>query len=160
MPQSTRVSAPASTLLSLPVLTTGMSFGTERVPGSLAAQKPLDRPGWWEGGSAIIQMPATGGEGGWPSKGPLPHPQPPAGQELLETEVGGGLHAETAQSALTVTVQLGIGGLSSSILVVLSTVNLLPHCFFGKFSELWQLMSWAQSAHHVVDFFHLGFQHL
>lgn len=53
-----------------------------------------------------------------------PTPQPPAGQELLEREVGGGLHAETTQSALTVTVQLGIGGLSSSILVVLSTVNL------------------------------------
>ena len=30
------------------------------------------------------------GEGRCPSKGPLPCPQPPAGQELLETEVGGG----------------------------------------------------------------------
>ena len=79
------------------MLTTGTSFDTEKVPGSLAAQKPLDRPGWWEGESAVTQMPATGGEGGCPSKGPLPRPQPPAGQELLETEVGRGLHAETAQ---------------------------------------------------------------
>ena len=64
MPQSTRVSAPASTLLPLTVLTTGMPFGAERGPGSLAAREPLDRPGWWEGGSAVMQMPATGGEGG------------------------------------------------------------------------------------------------
>ena len=70
------------------------------------------------------------GEGRCPSKGPVPCPRPPAGQELLETEVGRGggggreLHAETAQSALTAIVQLVIGGLSSGILVVLSTVNL------------------------------------
>ena len=35
-----------------------------------------------------------------------------------------GLHAETAQSALTVMVKLGIGGLTSVMLVVSGAVNL------------------------------------
>ena len=35
-----------------------------------------------------------------------------------------GLHVETAQSALTVILKLVMGGLTSTILIVLSTVNL------------------------------------
>ena len=38
--------------------------------------------------------------------------------------VGGGLHAETAQSSLTVIFKLVISGLTSIILMVLVTVNL------------------------------------
>ena len=71
-----------------------------------------------------------------------------------------GLHAETAQSALMVILKLVTGGLTSIILIVLSTVNLRPRvCLFpfpqGHFSELWQLMSWLQPGHHVVNLFHL-----
>ena len=40
------------------------------------------------------------------------------------------MHAETAQSALTVVLKLVIGGLTSIILIVLSTVNLQ---FQGRF---------------------------
>ena len=114
----------------LPVLPPGKSFGTERVPGSLTAQKPLDRPGWWKGESAVIQMPATGGGGQMSIQGPSPLPQATSGARAFRNRSGrargGGreLHAETAQSALTAIVQLVIGGLSSGILVVLSTVNL------------------------------------
>ena len=46
-------------------------------------------------------------------------------------------------------------GLISVILIVLRTVNLQFHNQFafpwGQFSELWQLMSWLQSCHHVVN---------
>ena len=35
-----------------------------------------------------------------------------------------------------------------------SRVSLFP-LPWGQFSELWQLMSWLQSGHHVVNFFHL-----
>ena len=43
---------------------------------------------------------------------------------------GRGLHAETAQSALTVVLKLVISGLTSVILIVLSTVSLQ---FQGQF---------------------------
>ena len=43
---------------------------------------------------------------------------------------GRGLHAETAQSALTVILKLVIGSLASVILIVLGTVNLQ---FQGRF---------------------------
>ena len=73
---------------------------------------------------------------------------------------GRGLHTETAQSALTVALKLVIGGLTIIILSVLSTVDLQFQVWFvsipwGQFSELWQFMSWLQSGHHVVNFFHL-----
>ena len=62
-------------------------------------------------------------------------------------------------SPLTVIFKLVIGGLPSIILIVLSTVNLQLQGWFvsislGQFSELWQLMSWLQSGHHAVNFFH------
>ena len=47
-----------------------------------------------------------------------------------------GLHAETAQSVLVVTLQLVIGGLTRVILVVSGTVNLLIQaCFLSHFLE-------------------------
>ena len=38
-----------------------------------------------------------------------------------------------------------------------SRVHLFPF-FCGQFSELWKLISWVQSGHHVVNFSTLGFQ--
>ena len=65
------------------------------------------------------------------------------------------LCVETAESAVTVILKLVIGGLTSVILIVLSTVTLQFQGWFvsisrGQFSELWQFMSWLQSGHHVV----------
>ena len=75
---------------------------------------------------------------------------------------GRGLHAERAQSSLTVIFKLVISGLTGIILVVLGTVNLqLGVHFFpflcSQFLKLWQLMSWTQSGHHVVNFSTWGF---
>ena len=68
-----------------------------------------------------------------------------------------GLYVETAQAALTGILNLVIGGLTSVLLMVFSTVSLQ---FQGRFVpislmpvlELWQLMSWLQSGHRVVNF--------
>lgn len=85
----------------LPALPPGTSFGTERVPGSLTAQKPLDRPGWWKGESAVIQMPATGGGGQMSIQGPTPLPPATSGARAFRDRSGRGgegvrgLHAET-----------------------------------------------------------------
>ena len=53
-------------------------------------------------------------------------------------------------------LQIIISGLISIILIVLGTVNLQFQRPFvhicGQFSKLWQLMSWVQSGHHVVNF--------
>ena len=59
-------------------------------------------------------------------------------------------------------LQLVISGLTSIIWVVLGTVNLqfwgaLAPILHGQFSELWQLKSWVQSGHHVVNFSTWGF---
>ena len=65
------------------------------------------------------------------SKGRLcPAPATPAtqptgeGENFYRQSVGGWLHAETAQSCLTVIFKLVITGLTTIILVVLGTVNL------------------------------------
>ena len=76
-----------------------------------------------EGKFALFHMLATVGEagGGHLSKSWLsPHPQQ-SGDTSFYTQKEG---AETAQSALSVTFTLVIGGLTSVILIVLSTVNL------------------------------------
>ena len=50
------------------------------------------------------------------------------------------------------------GGLSSVILIVLSTVSLqfqgqfISFILWGQFSEWWQLMTWLQTNHHVLNF--------
>ena len=78
---------------------------------------------------------------------------------------GRGLRVETSESVLTVILKLVIGGLTSVVLVVLSTVTLQFQSLFvsisrGQFLELWQLMSWAQSGGHAVNLLPLGFQYL
>ena len=70
---------------------------------------------------------------------------------------GGGLRAKIAVSSLTVIFKLVISGLTSVILVVLDIVNFQFQGPFvpislQQFSNLWQLMWWIQSSHHVVNF--------
>ena len=95
----------------------------------LAAQKSVNRPGWWKGKFALFQMPATGLMGGVRidvcSKADSP-PHPPTGNQWGKNFYSQkeGLRAETAQSALTVIFKLVMGGLTSIILVVLGRVNL------------------------------------
>ena len=93
--------------------------------------------------------------GGWaPLQRLTPPPLTMNGQELF-IDRRRGLYVETTESAVTVILKLVIGGLTSVILIVLSTVTLQFQGWFvsisrGQFSELWQLMSWLQSGHHVV----------
>ena len=110
---------------------------------SPAAQKPINRPGWWKGKLALFQMPATegGGERGLdicPRASATPHhPQLPrqAGSESFHRQSEG----EKQYSQLTVIFELVIAGLTSLILVALSTVNLR---FQGPFVpiSLWSLL--------------------
>ena len=62
----------------------------------------------------------------------MQRPTPPTDNQWARAfiDAGRGLHAETAQSALTVILTLVIGGLIGNILIVLSTVNLQ---FQGQF---------------------------
>ena len=124
----------------------------------LATQKPINRPGWWKGKFALFPMsaPATGeGEGIHLSKGWLPALATSGARAFINRRRG--FHAEIAQLSLTVILKLAIDGLTSIILVVLGTVNLqfqdpfFPF-FWGQFSELWHLLSWVLSGHHVLNF--------
>ena len=84
----------------------------------LTAQKPIKRQVWWKGKFALFWRPATGG---WT-------PDNQWARAFIDR--GRGLHAETAQSALTVILKLVIGGLTTIILIVLSTASLQ---FQGQF---------------------------
>ena len=87
----------------------------------LTAQKPINRPGWWKGKFALFQ-PAPKGEGRHLSKGWLPLTGNQGARTLIDRKRG--LHAETAQSSLTVIFKFVFSGLTSVILVVLDMVNL------------------------------------
>ena len=85
--------------------------------------------GRWKGKFPLFQVPATGVVlGGGESTDICPKAGSPTltSRELRAfiDRVGGGLHAETAQSSLTVIFELVISGLTSIILMVLVTVNL------------------------------------
>ena len=126
----------------------------------LTAQKPLKRPGWLKGAFPLFWMPATKGRvDACPKANSLPLIV--SGQELLEAEGGGYIQKQNYQ--LTVTLKLVIGGLTNVISTVLNTVNIQFQGQFVsisciQFSEFWWFMSWVQSGHDVVNFFHLGFQ--
>ena len=90
----------------------------------LIAQKPIKRQGWWKGKFALFWTPATRGRADSCPKADSPHCQS-GGKSFYRW-----LHAETAQSALTVILKLVISGLTSVILIVLSTINLQ---FRGRF---------------------------
>ena len=70
----------------------------------LAAQKPKNkRPVWWKGKFALFQMLATCGEGGRHLfKGRLPTLTSRGVRASIDRVRGGGLHAGTARSSLTV----------------------------------------------------------
>ena len=87
----------------------------------LTAQKPLKRPGWWEGAFPLFWMPATKGRVDACPK-TNSRPLTVSGQELLEAEGGGYIQKQNYQ--LTVTLKLVISGLTSVISTVLSTVNI------------------------------------
>ena len=82
-------------------------------------QLPISRPDWWKGRFAFFRISAGTREGRCLSKGQLSALKINCARAFL-TRVGGwgGLHAETAQSALTVIFRLIIGGLTSLILIV------------------------------------------
>ena len=72
----------------------------------LAAQKSVNRPGWWKAKLVLFQLPATGGEGGGHlSNGQLSRSSPSDKQwvrAFIDRVAAGRLHAETVQSSLTV----------------------------------------------------------
>ena len=70
----------------------------------LAALKPIKRQGWWKGKFALLQRLAIVGEGGLMSKGQLPPTDNQGARAFIGR--GRGLHAETAQAALTVLLRL------------------------------------------------------
>ena len=89
----------------------------------------------------------------------LPRPRHPHWQPVDKGFIhrGRGLHIETV---LTVILKLVSSDLPSVILIVLSTVSLqFQGSVCSQFLEAssWNsgLMSWLQSGHHVVNFFHL-----
>ena len=114
----------------------------------LTAQTPINRPAWWEG-----KMPATRGIGQTSVQRLTPLPLNTQGGKSFYRHREG-LHAETAQPALTVALKLVLGGLTSIIWGVSGTVSLQ---FQGQlvsilrsalriaaeFSRLW-------SGHHVL----------
>ena len=98
----------------------------------LAAQKPVKRPGWWKS-LLYFRYWQVEGRGEWMSvQKPTPSPPPPPHWQS-ETRVfidrGRGLYAESAQSALTVSLKLVIRALTS-IILDLGTVNFQ---FQGRF---------------------------
>ena len=110
-------------------------------------------------------MLATGGEGGghlsksqfstWPDKQGVR-----AFIDRIRVGRGSGVGAVTCRNSTVISnshLQLVISGLTSIILVLLGTVNLqfwgaLVPISVHQFSELWQLKSWVQSVHHVLNF--------
>ena len=89
----------------------------------------LKNPGWWKEKFALFWMLAmvgVWGGGRCLSKSRLPPPPNPINNQGVKTFIDRDriVHAEIAQSALTVTLKSVIGGLTSIMLFVLGTVNL------------------------------------
>ena len=99
----------------------------------LAAQKSLERPGWWKGKSVILEACTQGG-----GRPPVQRPTPPTltinGPELLQAE--GGVYM---QKQHTVILKLVISDLISIILIALSTVSLQFQHWFISIS-LWPIL--------------------
>ena len=112
---------------------------TEKKCVSQASQKPINRPGWWKGKLALVQMPATEGGGGRIAvQRPPPPPTTPncsnkQGVRAFIDRVRGRGYVQKQHSQLTVTFKLVTTGLTSLILVALSTVNLR---FQGPFAPI------------------------
>ena len=84
---------------------------------------------------------------GWGRRTPVQRPNPPLSPSCDNPGIrafigeGRGLHAETAQSALTVILKLVIDGLTSVILVVISTVNLQFQGWFVSISFFFSFLN-------------------
>ena len=137
----------------------------------LSAQKPVNSPGWWKGKLLYFrcwQQVEGGNRGGRHlSKGWLPltpHWQSVATRAFINRSEGVGGGGSSCRNSIwqSSSFKLVIGGLTSVILVALGTVNLqfqgpfVPICLRLILSIV-HLMSWVQSGHHVVKFFHLVF---
>ena len=94
---------------------------TERESGCSPSQRPINRPGWWKGKFALFQMLAN--VGGQMLATSVQRPAPPGATSGARAFIDGrrGLHTETAQSALTVSFRLVMGG--SIIVVVLGHIQ-------------------------------------
>ena len=114
----------------------------------LAAQKPVKRPGWWKS-LLYFRYWQVEGQGEWMSvQKPTPSPPPPPhwqseARVFIDRERG--LYAESAQSALTVSLKLVIRGWPASSLIWVqlifsSRVGLFAF-LWGQFLELGQLTS-------------------
>ena len=122
------------------------------------------------GTESLFQMSAPGcGEGGGRlSKGPLslPRPRPgqPVGQEVLQADGGSYMQKQQSQLWQSSSKWSSMVWPASSCLfyvqfIFTSRVHLFPF-LRDQLSEPWQLMSWVQSGHRVVKFFHLGFHRI
>lgn len=116
---------------------------------------------------------------GWPlgervgscskANSPFPTPLNISEQEPLHSSFRQRKGATYRNSRVRFDSHLEIGGVVvlSVLLIVLSDSNLqfqssipFTDLLWCQFSGSWQLMSWVQSGHHVVSFFHLlGFQY-
>ena len=94
------------------------------VSGCSLLKSAIQRPGWWKGKFVLFWMPAA--LVGRADSFQKLTPPPPTDSQGARAFTGEGrrLHAETAQSALTIILKLVIGGLTSVILIVSSTVSL------------------------------------
>ena len=99
-------------------------FVTENGVQMIPAQKPIKRQGWGKGKFALFWTLAT--RGGWTPVQRLTSPLCPIDNLWARASVGEGrgLHAGRAQSALTIILKLIIGGLTTTILIVLNTASL------------------------------------
>ena len=109
------------------------------------------------GKESLFQRQATGGGGQTPVQRLTP-PLTIRGQELLQTE--GGAPCRAPQSTLTLIFKFVTSSLTSIILMVSCTVSFQFQVQFISISfrpvlRIVATMSWLQSGHCVINFFHL-----
>ena len=120
--------------------------------------KAKEEASWRKGELALFQRTTAWGQGA-PDKGQLLHTDNQSARAFMEggrdgatgrnSTVGSGSHEIGAAIVWSVSSWLDYVQLIFS-----SRVSLFPF-LWGQVSELWQLMSWLQSGHHVVNLFHL-----
>ena len=129
----------------------------------LTTLKPIKRQGWWKGKFALFKRLATragGGGQGWTrvQRPPPPHWQS-MGKSFYRWREGATRRNGTGSSDRHLETGHAVVWPASSWLfwvrLILSSRVGLFLFLWGQFSELWQLMSWLQSGHCVVKFFHL-----
>ena len=136
------------------------SHGTKTWEWGPAARhsKAKEEASWRKGELALFQRTTAWGQGA-PDKGQLLHTDNQSARAFMEggrdgatgrnSTVGSGSHEIGAAIVWSVSSWLDYVQLIFS-----SRVSLFPF-LWGQVSELWQLMSWLQSGHHVVNLFHL-----